>query len=64
MTTATILVVDDHRELAENIAEILESAGHRTQIAVSAEEAAAIRSEILRRRAPPPALDPLLANKA
>jgi DNA-binding response OmpR family regulator len=34
-----ILVVDDHVDLAENIAEILAAAGHRAMVAASAEEA-------------------------
>ena len=34
-----VLIVDDNVELAENIAEILEIAGHSTDIATSAEEA-------------------------
>jgi DNA-binding NtrC family response regulator len=34
-----VLVVDDHLDLAENIAEILEGAGFRTAVAGSAEEA-------------------------
>jgi DNA-binding response OmpR family regulator len=34
-----VLIVDDNVELAENIAEILEMAGHVTDVAASAEEA-------------------------
>jgi two-component system, OmpR family, copper resistance phosphate regulon response regulator CusR len=34
-----ILVVDDHVYLAENIAEILESEGYQTRVALSAEQA-------------------------
>lgn len=34
-----VLVIDDNVGLAENIAEILELAGHRTKVAASAEEA-------------------------
>ena len=34
-----ILVVDDHRDLAENLAEILEGVGYQTVVAGSAEEA-------------------------
>ena len=37
--TGAVLVVDDHVDLAENIAEILTSAGHRALVATSAEEA-------------------------
>ncbi len=39
MEARRVLIVDDNVELAENIAEILESEGHRTDVAVSAEEA-------------------------
>ena len=37
--TRRVLIVDDNVQLAENIAEILEFDGHRTDLAVSAEEA-------------------------
>jgi CheY-like chemotaxis protein len=36
-TTGRILIVDDHLELAENLAEILEGAGYSTTVAGSAE---------------------------
>ena len=36
---ATVLIVDDNVDLAENIAEILEMDGHATSVAASAEEA-------------------------
>jgi DNA-binding response OmpR family regulator len=36
---ATVLIVDDNQDLAENIAEILSMRGYVTQIATSAEEA-------------------------
>jgi CheY-like chemotaxis protein len=37
-STGKILIVDDHLELAENLAEILEAAGYPTTVAASAEE--------------------------
>jgi DNA-binding NtrC family response regulator len=37
--SSTILVVDDHADLAENLAEILGGAGYETLVAGSAEEA-------------------------
>lgn len=40
-THRRILVVDDHLELAENIAEILDDAGYATAVAASAEAALA-----------------------
>ena len=39
MEARRVLIVDDNVQLAENIAEILEFDGHRTDVAVSAEEA-------------------------
>jgi DNA-binding NtrC family response regulator len=39
MEARRVLIVDDNIQLAENIAEILEFDGHRTHVAVSAEEA-------------------------
>ncbi len=38
-TPGTILLVEDHADLAENLAEILEEVGYRTVVAGSAEEA-------------------------
>src|SRR5919201_1415379 len=38
-TRGRVLIVDDNVGLAENIAEILESEGHATEVAASAEEA-------------------------
>ena len=37
--TNSVLIVDDNRALAENIAEILQGDGHNTDVAESAEEA-------------------------
>ena len=37
--TTRILIVDDHLNLAENIAEILENEGYQARVAVSAEQA-------------------------
>ena len=37
--TSRVLIVDDNRALAENIAEILQGNGHTTEVAESAEEA-------------------------
>jgi two-component system response regulator VicR len=39
MEALRVLIVDDNVQLAENIAEILEFEGYRTDVAVSAEEA-------------------------
>jgi len=39
MEARRVLIVDDNVQLAENIAEILESEGYRTDVAGSAEEA-------------------------
>jgi CheY-like chemotaxis protein len=39
MDPRRVLIVDDNVQLAENIAEILEIDGHRTDVAASAEEA-------------------------
>ena len=41
MEARRVLIVDDNVQLAENIAEILEFDGHRTNVAVSAEDALA-----------------------
>ncbi|MGE0320810.1 MAG: response regulator [Polyangiaceae bacterium] len=46
MPPNTLLIVDDHVELAENLAEILEGQGHTCRIAENADEALeALRSE-------------------